>query len=126
MKAVYEETGGKATVDSAFNCTRYGEFMIKSSQTDPFSNDLNDFVVHKDATSMRQSAEWGMRMVQASLPRLKDRFIYEEHGERRVMLKMCILLYNLRARRVGINQILNTYMPNLRTDANQQFVPPLL
>ena len=30
-KAVYEDTAGKATVDSAFNCWRYSEFMIKSS-----------------------------------------------------------------------------------------------
>ena len=60
LKAVYEDISGKATVDSAFNCSRYGEFMIKSSKSDPCPNDFNDFVIHKDATSMRQSAEWGI------------------------------------------------------------------
>ena len=39
--------------------------MIKSSQSDPYSNDFKDFIVHKDATSTRQSVEWGMRMIQA-------------------------------------------------------------
>jgi len=29
------------------------------------------------------------------------------------------LLYNMRARMVGINQILNTYMPRLMWDANE-------
>ena len=34
------------------------------------------------ATSMRQAAEWGMRAIQSSFPRLKDTFVYEETGER--------------------------------------------
>lgn len=71
------------------------------------------------ATSARQTAEWGMRGLQASFPRLKDRFVYEERGERRITLKMLLLLYNMRARMVGINQIRNTYMPHLIQDANQ-------
>ena len=69
---------------------------------------------------MRQSAEWGMRALQASFPRLKDRFIYEENGERRLMMKMCILLHNLRARRVGINQIRSVYLSALEANANDQ------
>ena len=78
------------------------------------------------AKSMRQSAEWGMRSLQASFPRLKDRFIYEKFGERRVIMKMCLLVYNLHSRRVGINQIKNTYMPALAMNANDMFVGPLL
>ena len=31
---------------------------------------------------------------------------------------MMILLYNLRARKVGFNQIKNVYMPDLEHDAN--------
>ena len=75
---------------------------------------------------MRQSAEWGMRMIQSSFPRLKDRIIYEEEGERRVILKFLVFIYNIRARRVGINQILNTYMPNLEKDAIEHFYEPLI
>ena len=66
-----------------------------------------------DTTLMKQSVEWGMHSVQSSLPRLKDTFIYEEGGERRIMLKMVVLLNNLRARMVGINQIKNIYMLQL-------------
>jgi hypothetical protein len=68
---------------------------------------------------VQQTAEWGMRMIQTSFPRIKDRFVYEERGERRIYLKMLILLYNMRARMVGINQIRNTYMRHLMRDANE-------
>ena len=67
---------------------------------------------------MQQSAEWGMRAIQSSFPRIQDRFVYEEFGERKIILKMMILLYNLRARKVGINQIKSVYMPDLEHDAN--------
>jgi hypothetical protein len=125
LKQVYESpVRGKCTVDSAFSKKRC-PFLIKSQQADPDAGDV-DAAVILQAKSMRQSAEWGMRSFQSSFPRLKDRFIYEEFGERRIIMKMCLLLYNLRARRVGINQIRNTYMPALNMDANQMFVGPLL
>jgi hypothetical protein len=62
-----------------------------------------------------------MHALQSSFPRLKERFIYEEHGERRIILKLMILLYNLRARIVGINQIKNVYLSSLEIDADQQW-----
>ncbi len=71
-----------------------------------------------EATSMRQSAEWGMRTFQSSFPRVKDRIEFESIGRRKQMMKLMILLFNLRARRVGINQILNVYMPALIMDVN--------
>jgi hypothetical protein len=55
---------------------------------------LADLAIKREATSMRQSAEWGMGTVQASFPRLRDTFIYEEHGERRITLTCLFLLYN--------------------------------
>ena len=82
--------------------------------------------MNREATSMRQSSEWGMRALQSSFPRLKDRMIYEEMGERKIILKMMVLLFNLRSRRVGINQILNTYMPALELDANHEIIDPIL
>ncbi len=57
--------------------------------------------------------------MQASFPRVKDRFVYEERGEQRIVLKMFVLLYNMRARMVGINQIRNTYMKYLERDVNE-------
>jgi hypothetical protein len=50
---------------------------------------------------------------------VKDGFVYEERGERRVCLKMLVLLYNMRARMVGINQIRNTDMKDLMRYANE-------
>ena len=66
---------------------------------------------------MRQSAEWGMRALQASFPRLKDRLIYEEKEERRLILKSIVLLYNVRVRKVGINQVTNTFVANLERES---------
>jgi hypothetical protein len=68
---------------------------------------------------MRQAAEWGMRNIQSSFPRLKDRFVYEEGGEQRRVLKMIVLLYNLCAHLVGINQIRSVYLACLTIDANK-------
>ena len=70
---------------------------------------------------MRQSAEWGMRAIQSSFPRLKDTFVYEETGERPILMKMICLLYNLRAHFVEINQIKNVFMKRLDEDANTEF-----
>ena len=90
--------------------------MIKSSQTLPEC--AEDIVVNAEATAMRQSAEWGMRSFQASFPRIKDRLVYEETGERKLILQMLVLLFNYRANKVGISQIRNTYMTPLERLGN--------
>lgn len=72
LEEVHERCGRKCTVDLAFNMTKYGHFMIKSSNNDPLSDNPNNYCVNKEVTSMRQSAKWGMRMLQSSLPKLKD------------------------------------------------------
>ena len=58
-----------------------------------------------------------MQGLQGLFPRLMDHIIYEENGERAIILKFITLLYNYRVRSVGINQILNHYMPSLSKDA---------
>lgn len=130
LEKVFNETGLKFVIDSAFS-TADCNYLIKSSQDyltaaaglEEEEEILADLAIKREATSMRQSAEWGMGTVQASFPRLRDTFIYEEHGERRITLTCLFLLYNCRARLVGINQIRNVYLPNLEEDANLQFVP---
>ena len=77
--------------------------------------------INAAATSVRQYAEWGMRALQGSFPRLKDRIKYEVHGERKEILQCIVLLYNFRARTVGLNQITNTFMPHLSKDAMYLF-----
>ena len=70
---------------------------------------------------MRQSAEWGMRSFQASFPRIKDRILYEEMGERKLILEMLVYLFNFRANHVGISQIKNTYLTPLLLEGNNLF-----
>jgi hypothetical protein len=101
-------------------------FLIKSSQELIHIEDRVERGMDHDATSMRQSAEWGMQAFQSSMPCLKDRMIFETRGERRVTLSMMILLYNLRARAVGINQLKSVYTAPLDRDANIEFVGPLI
>ena len=93
IQVLYETNGGKCVMDSAF-CARG-----------------NDFVW--------QAAEWGMRALQGSFPRLKCRMVYEERGERQLILESIVLLYNWRANTVGINQIRTTFMPYLDKDCDQ-------
>ena len=107
-------------MDSAFVCNTY-PFLINSRKPFPDMT-LNKIEVARDATSMRQSSEWGMRAFQASFPRLKDRITIEYRGQRKLMMKLLIHLYNLRTRKVGINQILNVYMPALDEDVNQLYI----
>lgn len=99
LKRLYDETRARVVVDSAFASDRY-EFMIKCGTLD----DVAD-----QGTQLRQSAEWGMRAVQASFPRLKDRISYDEMGERKLILLSTVLLFNFRSSTVGMNQILSTF-----------------
>ena len=50
----------------------------------------------QQATSCRQAAEWGMQGLQGLFPRLKDHIVHEENGERAIILKLIMLLYNYR------------------------------
>ena len=113
-----QKYGGKVTVDSAFS-RRRNEFLVKSSPG--LLNSADEILINEEATSMRQSAEWGMGSFQSSFPRIKDKIRYEEEGERKLILKMLILLYNYRGNKVGINQIRNTYMNALETEGNTIF-----
>ena len=117
LEKTFDETGGKVVMDSAFSKGNY-PYIVKSGQELPLQSTRREVLVSYQATSCRQAAEWGMHALQGSFPRLKDRLPYEENGERRIMLTFVTLLYNFRARKVGMNQILNTHMPELSRDAN--------
>ena len=82
---------------------------------------LDEMDIAGEATSMHQTAEWGMQAFQALFPWVKDRIDFEEVGQQKLMIKLMILLYNLRARRVGTNQILNVYMPSLNVNVNELY-----
>jgi len=125
LGAVYNKTGGKCTVDSAFEKVNQ-PFIIKSSHdylvsTMPTRQEQRlDLQRKRQATSMRQAAKWGIRAIQSSFPHLKDTFVYEDTGEHRILMKMVCLLYNLCARTTGINQIKNVVMKHLNEDANNE------
>ena len=97
-------------MDSAFASNMY-KFIIQSSQNVPIMKGRQAMLLGQQATSCQQAAEWSMQGLQGSFPRLKDCIVYEENGERAIILKFNTLLYNYRVRSVGINQILNHYMP---------------
>ena len=108
----FEKHCGKYTVDLAFSGVQRPS-LINLLQDDLFSDlateEERNAEVHlkRQATPMRQAAELGMRILQGSFPRLKDCFIYGDREERLIALKCSILLFNLRIRLVGINQMRN-------------------
>ena len=116
LQMCWEDHDGKVLMDSTFASNMY-EFIIQSSQNVPVMEGHQAMLLGQQATSCRQAAEWGMRGLQGSFPRLKDCIVYEENGERAIILKFITLLYNYRVQSVGINQILNHYMPSLSIDA---------
>ena len=112
--------GGMCTVDSAFSKSIH-PFLIKSGKKD-VNMSREEREMNKEAVSMRQSAEWGMRAFQSSFPRLKDRIPWEVYGKRKKVMRLMILLYNFRTRMIGINQIVNVYKKPLEEDANIRFM----
>jgi len=122
LENLFQTTGAVTCVDSAFRMKNV-PYIIKSSQEnrigdgDTIDEVRRSIIKKRQATSMRQSSEWGMRALQSSFPRINDRMPYEQKGERRIAIKMMIYLYNLRARMVGINQIKNFFQPALDRDA---------
>jgi hypothetical protein len=118
LQSAYDDHGGICVMDSAF-CARGKPFVLKSVQDINAGGSATEILRLQQATSMRQAAEWGMRALQGSFPRLKVRMVYEEKGERLVILKTMVLLYNWRANTVGLNQIRSTFMNHLNKNCDQ-------
>ncbi len=106
---MYETTGGKCCVDSAFgsierDLLKLGQDLLGSAAPTHHEQNLEQ-QLRRQTTSARQMAEWGMLSIQMSFPRIKELFIYEEQGEQQIVMKLLVLLYNMQAQMVGINQI---------------------
>ena len=111
LENIFLLTSGKCVVDAAFSLKRC-PFLIKSGK-EPSTN-LADAVTIRDAqaTSLRQSAEWGMRGLQGSFPRLKEKITYsEDFRDRKLFLSLIPMLYNFRTTFVGLNQIRSHFFP---------------
>ncbi len=115
LECVYEATGGKVIVDSAFKL-RNNPFLIRTSLA--LAPMRDGILFQRDAVKLRQSAEWGMHSFQSSFPRLRDRIRYEERGERLETMRMFVYLYNFRTNLVGCNQIRSTFAPWLEAQAD--------
>ena len=76
----WEDHHGKVLMDSVF-ASNMDEFIIQSSQNVPLMEGHQAMLLEQQATSCQQAAEWSMRGLQGSFPRLKDRIIFEENGE---------------------------------------------
>jgi len=61
--------------------------------------------------SYRQTAEWGNRALQGTFGRLRVPLEINYKERRGDLLETIIRLYQIRTRRVGINQIRSVYMP---------------
>ena len=115
LQEMYDKHGAVCCVDSAFASNEV-PYLIRSAQDVNIAKTANEMIQMKEATSLRQAAEWGMRAIQGSMPRLTEAMKFETRGERRRVLKLVPLLYNLRLERVGLNQIANTYVPSWSRD----------
>ena len=116
LEHIYNNYRFKIVGDSAFtqvNCPA----IVKSYQLNRNGNVVAT-PLQRAATSLRQSAEWGMRALQSSFPRLKDKIKWEKRGERKWILKSAIYLYNFRVMTVGQNQIRSVFMPWLELEAS--------
>ncbi len=72
LRGAFESTGATCAVDSAFWKERL-PFLVKSSQD--YAVDEADQLRIQQATSLQQASEWGMRALQSSFPRIKERFV---------------------------------------------------
>lgn len=110
----YEEHSIQCVMDSAF-ASRSRDSIIKSIPREACyiaCETAQEAFMLEDALSVRQSAEWGMRALQAAMPRLKARWPYEERDERLIGLTLIALLYNFRCNNMGMNQIRNVFWTN--------------
>lgn len=66
---------------------------------------------NRELLSYRQTAEWGMRIMQGSFGRLHVPLPIEDAAQRRELIETCVRMFNLRSNCVNINQIRSVYMP---------------
>ena len=67
-----------------------------------------DTMLQHAIPSERQSAEWGVRALKGTFPRLKVE-LPGDVAKRRRLISICCHMFNCRTRPVGLNQIRTTY-----------------
>ena len=116
IEQIFNLCGAKIVCDSVFNVSD-ADYLIKSAQTDPLYAEL--LRINREATSIRQLSEWGMQMIKGSFPRLEETLFYEEKGDRHVILRLMVNLYNFTCSNVDMNIIQNSYMKKINYFGHQ-------
>ena len=75
---------------------------------------------NRQLLSYRQTAEWGMRMLQGSFGRLCIPLPISSTSARVWLLENAVRLANVRTQKVGINQICTVYMNIWRTSEDDR------
>ena len=83
MSEMHKKCNAKVVVDSAFDMSG-SPCSMESAQIDPIKTAAG-LSLNGEATSLRQLLEWGMRMIQAQFPQMKEPIACEEMGERRLL-----------------------------------------
>jgi len=97
-------------VDAAFS-KKHCRFPIKSGKR-KVGEIAVQTITQRQATSLRQSAEWGMRGDEGSFPRLKDKLLFSQRMEdRKVFLYLIPMLLNFQTHRIGLNKLQSTFYP---------------
>ena len=77
-------------------------------------NIIPDLAKQMEAKKCQFMSKWGMHEFESSFPRLHDKIMYEEKGERKLKFCCLVFLFNFRTSTVGFNQIKTVYMPHLK------------
>jgi len=127
FRVLHEKTprGYSIVADSAFPSSKLMATRIltplKASSRLPDDADARRDAIarHNVVTSLRQAAEWGMRSVQASFPRIKlpDGLPADKHKRARILF-IIFRLFNFRVRVVGVNQIRTVFHPQWHVPAS--------
>ena len=92
LGSLYESFGIKCTADSAFTGRKF-DFIIKTGLSCRAAT-LEEACLMDEATSMRQSAEWGMKLYQAAYPRIKDKIRFPHMVRNYQLLLLTALITN--------------------------------
>lgn len=75
------------------------------------------YVMYGPASSVHEASAWSIKTFKGSFTCMIDRVSYEEFGKMKVTLLCTVMLFNVRIRLVGFNQILSTYIPYVSIEA---------
>ena len=106
---MHDKHNARVVVDSAFNTSDF-PCLAKSAQVDPIKTAAG-LSSNRQAMLLTQLSEWGMRMIQAQLPRMKEQILFEEQGQRRRLVQhLMVLLCDFQTSTILTNQMLNVRM----------------